>query len=121
MHAFGSALADLLFIKFSIKFYGEQIAKYAIFCRMISWFTLYMSTRSLTNNVEEMFTIFCLASLKMNKDSSYWSLHLFGFISFVIRATAAINLLPIYVFQFFFLCKSSLSRIKFFYQFVSVG
>lgn len=96
--------------------------------RTISWFTIYMSTRSLTNNMEEIFTIFCLARLinvpseaaKSSKDS-FWLLHICGFVSFAIRATAAINLIPIYVYQFFFLCQTYQSKFRLFWQFILTG
>ena len=128
IHAIGSACADLAFFKFVKRFYGSDIANKASFCRTISWFTMYMSTRSLTNNLEEIFTIFCLASLhkpstdeKITNQNNYWILHLFGFVSFATRATSAINLIPIYVYQFFGLCSTNYSKFKLFYQFTLIG
>jgi hypothetical protein len=127
VHAVLSAFADLLFFAFTKRFYGNQIACKASLCRTISWFTMYMSTRSLTNNLEEIFTIFCLINLvsvsneTTSRSTNYWLLHTCGFVSFVIRATAAINLIPIYVYQFFFLCQTYHSKAKLFWQFVFTG
>lgn len=128
LHATVSACADLVFYKFTRRVYGPEIADKAIFCRLVSWFTLYMSTRSTTNTLEEIFTIFCLASMQEspsrkleNIATNYWTLHICGFVSFVTRATSAINLIPIYVYQLFVLCNSNYLKLKFIFQFALVG
>ena len=127
LHSILSACADLLFVLYVKRFYGLNIAYKASLCRIISWFTVYMCTRSLTNTIEEIFTIFSLAALQqassLNKTNtnSYWWFHLCGFFSFVIRSTSAINLIPIYTLQFFYLCKTSYSKCKFTAQFILVG
>ncbi len=123
LHATASALADLVFFQLTSRLYGPKIGENALFCRLISWFTVYMSSRSTTNTLEEIFTIFCLGSLKKTSSFStnYWVLHIFGFISFVTRATSAINLIPIYIYQFLILCNSSYLKLKFFLQFALVG
>jgi hypothetical protein len=56
-----------------------------------------------------------------NKTKSYMKFHLFSFLSFVIRPTSAINLIPIYFYQFFVLSKDGSSRLKFIFQFILVG
>ena len=121
MHCLLAALADLALFAFVNKNYGSNLAYKVAFCRKISWLNSYMSTRSLTNNVEEILTIFCLYSIERNpgKNTNFMLFHFFAFLSFVIRSTAAINLIPIYFYNFFFLCKSS--KFKFIYQFVLVG
>ncbi len=119
----------MAFYGYSKHFFGHKIANKALILRLISWFTIYTSTRSLTNNLEEMFTIFCLNCLINPKSqtimdsqiNSYWLFHFISFISFSIRATAAINLIPIYVYQFFYLIKSNSARFKFVFQFVITG
>ena len=130
-----SAWADLFYLRYVKRFFGENIAFKASFCRLTSWFTIYMSSRSLTNSLEEVFTIICLSLMRADdtpglkkKDNAtksarnqYWLFHAVAFTSFVVRSTAAINLIPIYVYHFFFLCSSSNSKIRFFVQFVLTG
>ena len=127
IHGLLSACADMAFYSYSKNFYGHKIANQAFILRLISWFTIYTCTRSLTNNLEEIFTIFCLnclhnpksTTIKMN--NSYWLFHFVCFISFIVRSTAAINLIPIYVYQFFYLIKSNSIRLKFIIQFIVTG
>jgi hypothetical protein len=79
----------------------------------------------LTNNIEEILTIFMLASFplknqnnfKIFSKNSFWAFHFIAFISFSIRATAAINLAPIYIYLFF----NSKSKLQFLQEFFSIG
>ena len=134
IHCLLNAVGDLIFLLFAKRVYGYDIAYKATFCRVILWFTIYASSRSLTNSLEEFFTIICLSLLKINdevgerkknksrKESySFWLFHIFAFSSFIFRATAAINLIPIYVYQFVFLCSSIKARVYFLIQFVMIG
>ena len=123
-HCFLASVADFAFYLFVARFYGEALAFRAGFCRLVSWLTIYMSTRSLTNNIEEIFTVFCLYSMQkfpLASNKSFLSLHLFAFFSFLIRSTAAINLAPTYFYNFFVLCNNPQLKLKFFYQFIFVG
>lgn len=120
-HAIFTAIADLVFYKYSTRAYGSSIGGVATACRLILWYSLYTGARSLTNNIEEAFTIFCLNSLTYDKSQKYWPLHLFAFISFAVRPTAAVGLIPIYVYQFLALCPSIQSKVKFLTHFVLVG
>ena len=118
IHSIISSIADLAFFIYTRRTYGKNISYLATSCRLISWFTIYTSSRSLTNTLEEVFTIFCLASLSQTR---FWLIHLFGFVSFVIRPTAAINLIPIYIYGLFFLCESLRLKLKFLIQFIFIG
>ena len=127
MHSLLTAFADYAFFKYVKTTYNHEIAQKAIMCRLLSWFSFYVSPRSLTNNIEEVLTVFMLAAypsendknqnLKIFTKKSYWLFHMVSFISFSIRATAAINLAPIYV--YFFL--KSKSKLQFFQEFLIIG
>ena len=93
-------------------------------CRIVSWLSIYTGSRSLANNMEETLTLLCLSRMRREHGghhSSFLLFHLFAFVSFCARATAAINLAPIYVYQLFVLIKSNPIRVKFTLQFVVVG
>ena len=126
----------MFFLAYVKKIHGEKLAYKAIFCRLTSWFTIYTSPRSLTNSLEELFTVICLSLMqpdesysskkndthkKIRQEPNYWSFHLVAFTSFVIRSTAAINLIPIYVYHFFFLCNKFSSKLRFIQQFLISG
>ena len=125
IHAFISALGDLIFYLYAKKFFEHNIAYKALICRLLSYYTIYSCTRSLTNNIEEFFTICILASLQKPSDQTnntqFYKFHFLSFVSFVIRSTSAINLIPIYVYQFLFLITDNKTRLKFFLQFILVG
>jgi hypothetical protein len=118
VHAVLTSIGDLTFLLYTSRVYGKQIGFLATVCRLVSWFTLYTSTRSLTNSMEELFTILCVASLDSKR---FWPLHVCGFTSFAIRPTAAINLMPIYVYQFFVNCDSVKAKAQFIIQFIAIG
>ncbi len=109
-------MADYVFYNYVKNEYNEDLAFKSSLCRLMSWFTFYISPRSLTNNIEEILTIFILASYP-RKSNSYFLFHLLSFISFTIRATSAINLIPIYIYFFF---KTN-SKAKFFNEFLAIG
>ncbi len=135
MHALLSALADLLFFTYVKRTFGLGLAKIAISCRLFSWYLIYISTRSLTNMLEEAFTIMSLNCLpksaekkpkshsksEKNTKNSFWLFHSINFLSFVLRSTAAINLIPIYIFYFFILLQTKWSRFVFIIQFAFIG
>ena len=124
VHAFISSVGDLVYLIFLKKNFKKNIAYKAMACRLFNFYTIYSSKRSITNNIEEFFTICILASFKTDSDlnkSNFWFFHLFAFLSFVIRATSAINLIPIYMYQFFHLIKENSIRFKFVFQFILVG
>lgn len=122
LHCFISSCGDLLFLVYAKKFFGLQIAYLSSICRTMSWFTIYMSPRSLTNSLEEILTIACLSCIdNRNNTGSYFKFHLSGFMSFIIRATSAINLIPIYFYQFFIISYSKASKFKLIQQFIIVG
>ena len=118
-----SSLADTIFLYYLRKFYPVEVAHKAMVCRLINYYTVYAATRSLTNNVEEFFTICILASMQneKNKTKGFIKFHFFSFLSFVIRPTSAINLIPIYFYQLFVLSKDDSSRLKFIFQFIIIG
>ena len=125
----------MFYIVYVKRYFGEEIAIKATFCRLTSWFTIYTSPRSLTNSLEEFFTVVCLNLMQSDEANShkkddkskkiksvnYWKFHFAAFVSFVIRSTAAINLIPIYVYHFFYLCNTVTSKLRFFLQFLLMG
>jgi hypothetical protein len=136
-HSLLNAWGDVFFLRYAKQFHGESIAYKAIFCRLTCWFTVYTSPRSLTNSLEEFFTVICLSLMRSDESYSYkkndkqkpstknkpnyWIFHAVAFTSFVVRSTAAINLIPIYVYHFFYLCKHFSSKLRFIQQFLIMG
>lgn len=111
MHCILTAIGDFLFYTHVKRVYGENHALLASSIRCISWFTIYTCSRSLTNNLEELFCIIVMFCFSSKKNFLF---HLFAFIAFCVRPTAAINLIPIYAYAFFS-TKSKLDFIRNFF------
>jgi phosphatidylinositol glycan class B len=98
IHSLLTAIGDLVFYKYVKRLYGPKIAWTSTLLRCISWYSIYTSPRSLANSLEEFFTILVLYCLLNEK---IFMFHVFAFAEFMIRPTAAINLIPIYFYAFF--------------------
>lgn len=114
IHALLTAIGDLLFYNHVVRTHGKQLALTASLLRCISWYSVYTSSRSLTNSLEELFTIIVLFCWSSKRNFLF---HVFAFLAFVIRSTAAINLIPIYFFAFF----STRSKTRFVFEFLLAG
>ncbi|NWZ21870.1 PIGB mannosyltransferase, partial [Asarcornis scutulata] len=76
---------------------NAETAKYVYFCQLCSWFTWYSCTRTLTNTMETLLTIFALyyypiKGSKMGSSCKYLTLIA---LAIVIRPTAAIPWIPL--------------------------
>jgi GPI mannosyltransferase 3 len=124
-HTFLTAFGDVLLYLYAQRVYkSREFASKVLLCRLMSWLTMYFASRSLTNCLEEFFTIFCIylmSNIRNGDKNTFWSFHFFAFLSFVIRATAAINLIPIYFYSFFVQCDNKSLKLKFFTQFIIIG
>ncbi|CAF0912048.1 unnamed protein product [Brachionus calyciflorus] len=122
LHCLLTAFSDFLFLLYVKKFFNKKIAYLSSICRLISWYSIYSSPRSISNNLEEFFTILSLYSFEDDTVSPRYSkFNIAGFFSFILRPTSAINLIPLYVYQFFFLCNRIDLKKKFIINFVLIG
>lgn len=122
IHSVLTALGDFFFIIYVKKSFGQKLAYLSCLCRLLSWYSIYTSSRSLSNNLEEFFTILSLYNFEHDPiRPNYTFFNIAGFFSFVLRPTAAVNLVPIYGYQFFYLCHRNDLKIKFFLNFLIVG
>ncbi|XP_048812839.1 GPI mannosyltransferase 3 [Lagopus muta] len=76
---------------------NAETAKYVYFCQLCSWFTWYTCTRTLTNTMETLLTIFALYyyPMKGSKMGSRWKYLSLIALGIVIRPTAAIPWIPL--------------------------
>ncbi|XP_031472395.1 GPI mannosyltransferase 3 isoform X2 [Phasianus colchicus] len=76
---------------------NAETAKYVYFCQLCSWFTWYTCTRTLTNTMETLLTIFALYyyPIKGSKMGSRWKYLSLIALAIVIRPTAAIPWIPL--------------------------
>lgn len=121
LHSLLTCVGDVLFYKYVATNHGNKVANWAIILRLMSWFTNYMSSRSLSNNLEEFFTIVILFYTSKLNSSRSWLFHFISFVSFSFRSTAAISLIPIYVHAFFSLCNTNRLKFKFILDFILTG
>ncbi|XP_028562723.2 GPI alpha-1,2-mannosyltransferase 3 isoform X1 [Podarcis muralis] len=93
-----AALADVVLYSLVKRLDGAEVAKWVYFCQLCSWFTWYCCTRTLTNTMEAVLTIFALYYYPLEatktKRSSIPYLTLVA-LSFVIRPTALILWVPL--------------------------
>uniref|UniRef100_H3B3L9 Mannosyltransferase n=1 Tax=Latimeria chalumnae TaxID=7897 RepID=H3B3L9_LATCH len=95
--AFLSALADMKIYSLMRTLENAEVAKWVYFCQMCSWFTWYCCTRTLTNSMETVLSVFALyfyplPGTKTRSSSTYLTLVA---IAFIIRPTALILWLPL--------------------------
>lgn len=98
-----AAFGDLYLYKLAGKLFGQKVSQWALACNLLSWFTFYCVTRSLTNSTEAVLTTVALYywpwkstsnSHFSGKTSIILSLSLAAF-SCIIRPTAAIIWIPL--------------------------
>uniref|UniRef100_A0A8D0L3I9 Mannosyltransferase n=1 Tax=Sphenodon punctatus TaxID=8508 RepID=A0A8D0L3I9_SPHPU len=92
-----SALADVKLYSLVRHLENAETAKWVYFCQLCSWFTWYCCTRTLTNTMETVLTIFALYYYPMDgtkKRSSIKYLTLVA-LAFIIRPTAVIPWMPL--------------------------
>ncbi|XP_072430573.1 GPI mannosyltransferase 3 isoform X1 [Chiloscyllium punctatum] len=97
-----AALADVKLYSIMKKNESTEIAKWVYFSQVCSWFTWYCSTRTITNSMEAVLTIFTLyyypfQGTKTGNSSKYLALIAFAII---VRPTAVILWLPLLFFHF---------------------
>ncbi|XP_043554924.1 GPI mannosyltransferase 3 isoform X1 [Chiloscyllium plagiosum] len=97
-----AALADVKLYSIMKKHESTEIAKWVYFSQVCSWFTWYCSTRTITNSMEAVLTIFTLyyypfQGTKTGNSSKYLALIAFAII---VRPTAVILWLPLLFFHF---------------------
>lgn len=96
-----AGFGDFFVFKLSGKLFCRQSAKWTLLCHLLSWFTFYCMTRTLTNSTETILTTIALYywpwDLKTSKDStSNLALSLlFAAIACLIRPTSAIIWVPL--------------------------
>ncbi|XP_033634121.1 GPI mannosyltransferase 3-like [Asterias rubens] len=52
-----SAIGDLYLYKFARRMWGEDTARWALFCHLSSWFVFYTAARTLSNTMEMILTV----------------------------------------------------------------
>ncbi|XP_067161602.1 GPI mannosyltransferase 3 isoform X3 [Apteryx mantelli] len=92
-----AAFADVKLYSLVRHLENAETAKWVYFCQLCSWFTWYSCTRTLTNTMETLLTIFALSyypikGSKMGSSCKYLTLIAFAI---VIRPTAVIPWIPL--------------------------
>ncbi|KAK3089704.1 hypothetical protein FSP39_005759 [Pinctada imbricata] len=90
-----AAWGDLYLYKLSRKLSDRATAQWTLFCQVISWYTLYSCTRTLTNSVETVLVTIAMyyfpwPNIKSNSRSGTSKFVCFMVLSIIIRPTAAI-------------------------------
>ena len=90
--AFFAALADYYSFKLTLKLYGNKAAYWALFASLISWYNFFALTRSLSNNLESIFTLIAFYYWPWSSNSKVHILPslIFASIACIIRPTAVI-------------------------------
>ncbi|XP_066052745.1 GPI mannosyltransferase 3 [Chamaea fasciata] len=92
-----AAFADVKLYSLVQQLENSETAKFVFFCQLCSWFTWYSCTRTLTNTMETILTIFALSyypikGSKTGNSSKYLALVA---LAIVIRPTAVIPWMPL--------------------------
>ncbi|XP_059570673.1 GPI mannosyltransferase 3 isoform X1 [Alligator mississippiensis] len=97
-----SALADVKLYSFVKYTENAETAKCVYFCQLCSWFTWYCCTRTLTNTMETVLTIFALFyyPLEGSKTGSSCKYLTLVALAFIIRPTAVIPWIPLVFWHF---------------------
>ena len=95
-----ASCGDLFQYKLAVKNFGSQTGRWTLICYLISWFTFYSVTRTLTNSSETILTTIALYywSFNSNKDDGNRGIIKalsFAALSCIIRPTAAIIWIPL--------------------------
>ncbi|PFX22760.1 GPI mannosyltransferase 3 [Stylophora pistillata] len=105
MQACFASFGDLFLYKLAAKRFDLQTARWTLICYLISWFTLYCVTRTLTNSLETVLTTMALyywpcGGQKDGIKQTFKSLSVAA-ISCIIRPTAAVMWIPLCAFYLF--------------------
>ncbi|NWH79681.1 PIGB mannosyltransferase, partial [Piaya cayana] len=97
-----AAFADVKLYSLVLHLENAETAKYVYFCHLCSWFTWYSCTRTLTNTMETILTIFALSyypikGSKLGSSCKYLALIA---LAIVIRPTAVIPWIPLVLSHF---------------------
>ena len=100
-----ASCGDLFLYKLAAKRFDVQTARWTLICYLISWFTLYCVTRTLTNSLETVLTTVALyywpcGSKKDSFTQVFKALCIAAF-SCTIRPTAAVMWIPLCAFYLF--------------------
>lgn len=97
-----ASCGDLFLYKLAVRRFGPQSGIWTLICYLISWFTFYCVTRTLTNSLETIVTIVALYYWPSNrvKDSDDNNKEIIKALSFaafscIVRPTAAIIWIPL--------------------------
>lgn len=100
VQAFFASFGDLFLYKLAVKRFDRQTGKWSLVCYLISWFTFYIVTRTLTNSLETVLITIALYYWPCNMRTETDTTELIkalGFAAFscIIRPTAAIVWIPL--------------------------
>ncbi|XP_056671640.1 GPI mannosyltransferase 3 [Monodelphis domestica] len=92
-----SAVADVKLYSLVKQLENKEMAKWVFFCQLCSWFTWYCCTRTLTNTMETVLTIFALFyyPLEGSKFVNSFMYSSLVALAFIIRPTAVIPWIPL--------------------------
>ncbi|NWW94178.1 PIGB mannosyltransferase, partial [Rhynochetos jubatus] len=98
-----AAFADVKLYSLVRHLENAETAKWVYFCQLCSWFTWYSCTRTLTNTMETLLTIFALSyyPIKGSKMSSSCKYLALVALAVVIRPTAVVPWIPLVLSHFF--------------------
>ncbi|XP_075753401.1 GPI alpha-1,2-mannosyltransferase 3 [Pelodiscus sinensis] len=97
-----SALADVKLYSFVRHLENAETAKWVYLCQLCSWFTWYCCTRTLTNTMETVLTIFALFYYPLEGSKTRRSCKYLTWVAlaFIIRPTAIIPWIPLVLWHF---------------------
>lgn len=109
LQAILAAFGDLYLFKMSTKMFGKESAKWTLFCSLISWFTFYCVTRTLTNSTETILSTIALyywpwekqIEADSKKNSNLTLALLFAALSCLVRPTSAIIWILLAIISFY--------------------
>ncbi|XP_064606648.1 GPI mannosyltransferase 3-like [Liolophura sinensis] len=92
VQGFWAACGDLFLYKLSRRLSDRPTAQWALLCQILSWVTLYMSTRTLSNSLESVLTVMALYYYPWpgKPRLGSWKFLALAALSVLIRPTAAV-------------------------------
>lgn len=103
VQAFFASFGDLFLYRLAAKRFDLQTARWTLICYLISWFTFYCVTRTLTNSLETVLTTVALyywpCDSQENSIRQTFKALSFAAVSSIIRPTAAIMWIPLCTFH----------------------
>lgn len=114
-----ASLGDLFLYKLAVKRFDYQTGSWALLCYLLSWFTFYVVTRTLTNSLETVLTTIALyywpVDAKKEVTDPKQVIKALGFAAFscVVRPTAAIVWIPLSIWHLFLTPKKITFLLKY--------